>query len=155
VRSLRIVSLDFPWVIDVMVAADDDLDGRIAKTKSGTGGGVQGVRVVDVWKALQRELQWPVNPSEWAMAGQVSGVASKSKGSKDEPQGRMTRALARRQAGGDRDDLVRRVDWLGRRRKFTGLVREEQTMRVGSLPGRRTKGEEDVDVWVAKFATAE
>lgn len=145
VQRLRIVSAEFPWVINVAV----DEDGHVDRRREG-GRGSRGayVRVGDVWKALHKALQKLVDDDEWAMAGQVA-----ARGNKDEPHARMERALERRQRSGDRDYVFRRVDWLGRRTKFTGLVKEEQTVKEVSIPDRRKKEEGDVDVWVAKFAS--
>lgn len=159
VQKLRIVSTDFPWAIDIVVDNDDDdnysFDRRFGR-RTGKGGSDSDtyVSVDDVWNALHRELQRRVDQGEWAIAGQVGDGLRGSKRDSNSPQARMERARDRRNKNGDRDDRVRRIDWLGRKTSFTGFLRDEQTMKEVSLPGGRRRDEEDdIEVWVAKFAT--
>ncbi|KLO16926.1 hypothetical protein SCHPADRAFT_868994 [Schizopora paradoxa] len=136
VQRLRIVSTDFPWEIDITGGRRKD----------------SFVSVADVWKALHEGLQEPVEQGEWAIAKRMA--ADNTKGNKSHSlSARMLRAQERRKMSGDRDDKIRRVDWLGQKTSFIGFLRDEQTVKEVSLPGRRRDEEEDVDVWVAKFAT--
>ena len=110
------------------------------------------VSVGDVWNALHTKLQEPVQQGEWAIAKRSSVESTKgTKATGSSLSARMLRAQERRKMSGDRDNKIRRVDWLGQKTSFIGFSRDEQTVKEVSLPGQRR--EEDVDVWVAKFAT--
>ena len=116
--AITIVSPDLLWTIKVHTTSDS------------------AVTWDNVFKAIFRALSEPLQDSEWGLAN-------------NERRDNMLTSMEQRTSSSHngRGDRVRRVDWLGRRTLFAGLVKDDDFVTERSLPGQELEG----DVWVAKF----
>ncbi|KAH8119049.1 hypothetical protein DFH11DRAFT_1465704, partial [Phellopilus nigrolimitatus] len=125
---MRIISSFFPWPIEIQINE-----------------GLNGVRVLDIWKALYDAMQRPIREEEWAMLVQL-GTVTGSAEDETSQQMRILRAVKRREVkGGSR--TVHRVDWLGSRTKFCGLYKDRSLEGKLKLPAEVASAE----TWVADF----
>ncbi|KAG2142348.1 hypothetical protein DEU56DRAFT_733794, partial [Suillus clintonianus] len=92
----------------------------------------EGVTCFDVLAALHVALQCPLTDTEW-------GTASDDK--------RATRTSLAPGANVPQEPLLLRVDWLGSRVAFLGLVKDDAFARSRLIPG----GGQPPETWVVKF----
>ncbi|KAG1736014.1 hypothetical protein EDB19DRAFT_1723155 [Suillus lakei] len=141
--QIRLISPEFPWAIGI--------DPSVEK---------EGVTCLDVLTALHIALQCPLTDTEWATAGddkRASLIRARDCRLRTEPAKTLahTRPTMRSAPGADvphprpiqRELLLRRVDWLGPRVAFVGLVKDEAFARSRLIPG----GGEPPEMWVVKF----
>ncbi|KAL5523645.1 hypothetical protein ACEPAG_7818 [Sanghuangporus baumii] len=134
-EHVRIVSPDFPWVIDIKL--DEALQGE-----------QRGITCNDVWNQIHTELKEPIHDTDWAY---LSDMAVR------EPTARRRHeylvGLARqRNSIGDSMPLLR-LDWLMRKTVFAGLDKDEGHRLAAQrlLPGR----EQCSETWIARFVEAD
>ncbi|EJD03070.1 uncharacterized protein FOMMEDRAFT_168141 [Fomitiporia mediterranea MF3/22] len=131
----RIVSREFPWVIDIR--AGEALEG-----------GERGVTCGDVWSHLYHELAKSISNEDWAHLSDMAATDRVARGRHE-----YLVDLARQQIGSGNNVSLVRLDWLMRKTVFVGLERDEgyrlSTQRL--LPG----SERCTETWVAHFAESE
>ncbi|KAG1861563.1 hypothetical protein DFJ58DRAFT_777349 [Suillus subalutaceus] len=145
------VSPNFPWTFDV--GSDPGSAGE------------EGVTCLNVLITLHAELQCPLTDTEWGTAGhdrRASLIRARDRRSMIQPalQGSSnsaarTRPTVRSVPGASalnnrpaqRERILLRVDWLGSRVVFVGLIKDEAFARSRLIPG----GGEPPETWVVKF----
>ncbi|KAG2101322.1 uncharacterized protein F5147DRAFT_709075 [Suillus discolor] len=134
-NRIRLISQDFPWAFNIGPEPN---------------AAEQGVTCLDVLNALHAALQRPLSDTEWGAAAQ-------------DKQASLIRARDRRlnmkpalwpRSGYDanaqptrREPLILRVDWLGSRVAFGGLIKDEAFARRRLIPGAG----EPPETWVVRF----
>ncbi|KAG2148728.1 uncharacterized protein EDB93DRAFT_371887 [Suillus bovinus] len=149
-RQIRLISPDFPWAFDV---------------NPDPSAGAEGVTCLDVLATLHAALQRPLTDTEWATAERdrrASIIRARDHRPMIQPalQGssnsaartRLTvrsafDASASNNRPAQRERLLLRVDWLGSRVAFAGLIKDEAFARSRLIPG----SEEPPETWVVKF----
>ncbi|OJA09259.1 hypothetical protein AZE42_02018 [Rhizopogon vesiculosus] len=141
-RRIRLISLDFPWAFDI-----DDVRGP----------GEAGVTCLEVLSALYAALQRPLTDTEWGSAGEdkhASLLKARDRRlaiipvDNSRTRTRSTMRFADANQGPTlRDPVVLRVDWLGSRVAFGGLVKDDEFARRRLIPGAK----EPPETWVVKF----
>ena len=131
---MRIVSHDFPWVIDIKVADSPD-------------GSERGITCGDVWSQLYSELLEPIHDSDWA---HLTNLATRDAGARQRHQHLIR--VARRQVSRGEDVSLVRLDWLMTKTVFVGLEKDEGYSLAAQrlLPGKERCDE----TWVAYFSEA-
>ncbi|KAG1736016.1 hypothetical protein EDB19DRAFT_1723168 [Suillus lakei] len=149
-RQIRLISPDFPWAFDI--GPDPSAE-------------EEGVTCFDVLATLHTALQHPLTDTEWGTAGDSKrasllrardrrlGIRPALQGSSGSAA--RTRPTVRFAPGADapnhrpvqREPLLLRVDWLGSRVAFVGLIKDEAFARSRLIPG----GEEPPETWVVRF----
>ncbi|KAL5507369.1 hypothetical protein ACEPAH_6825 [Sanghuangporus vaninii] len=134
-EHVRIVSPDFPWVIDIKL--DEALQGE-----------QWGITCNDVWSQIHTELKEPIHDTDWAY---LSDMAAR------EPTARRRHehlvGLARQRNSTSDSMPLLRLDWLMRKTVFAGLEKDEGYRLAAQrlLPGR----EQCPETWIARFAEAD
>ncbi|KAG2148730.1 uncharacterized protein EDB93DRAFT_372033 [Suillus bovinus] len=149
-RQIRLISPDFPWAFDI----NPDFST-----------GEECVTCLDVLTTLYATLQRPLTDTEWATAGrdrraslirardrrpmiQHALQGSSNSAARTRPTVRSApHALAPNDRLVQRERLLLRVDWLGSRVAFAGLIKDEAFARSRLIPG----SEEPPETWVVKF----
>ncbi|KAG1863803.1 hypothetical protein F4604DRAFT_1029704 [Suillus subluteus] len=149
-RQIRLISPDFPWTFNI---GPDPSAGE------------EGVTCLDVLATLHAGLQRPLTDTEWGTAGddkRASLIRARDRRSMMQPalQGSSdaaacTAPTVRSVPGANvlnnrlvqRQLLLLRVDWLGSRVAFVGLIKDEAFARSRLIPG----GGEPPETWVVKF----
>ncbi|OCB89350.1 hypothetical protein A7U60_g3440 [Sanghuangporus baumii] len=134
-EHVRIVSPDFPWVIDIKL--DEALQGE-----------QRGITCNDVWSQIHTELKEPIHDTDWAYLSDMAAREATARRRHEHLVG-----LARqRNSTGDSMPLLR-LDWLMRRTMFAGLERDEGYSMAAQrlLPGR----EQCPETWIARFVEAD
>ncbi|KAG2031462.1 hypothetical protein BDR03DRAFT_111139 [Suillus americanus] len=149
-KQIRLISPDFPWAFDI---GPDPSAGE------------EGVTCLDVLATLHAALQRPLTDTEWGTAGndkRASLIRARDRRSMMQPalQGSSDSAArsaptARSVPGANvpnhrlvqRESLLLRVDWLGSRVTFVGLIKDEAFAKSRLIPG----GGDPPDTWVVKF----
>ncbi|KAG1806134.1 uncharacterized protein BJ212DRAFT_1303785 [Suillus subaureus] len=149
-RQIRLISPDFPWAFDI---GPDPSAGE------------EGVTCLDVLTTLHAALQRPLTDTEWGTAGydrRASLIRARDRRSMIQPvlQGSSHSAAciapaARPVPGANvvdhrlvqRELLLLRIDWLGSRVAFVGLIKDEAFARSRLIPS----GREPPETWVVKF----
>lgn len=117
---LRLISEDFPWLIDIKANGHP-------------------VTCDDVWNALYAALQQPLADSEW---GVLSHDPSKTK--------KVQKAVKQRQSEIDRDNSLKRVDWVADSHFFRGLEKDD-----GFTKRRLAYADSECEeTWVVKMTTS-
>ncbi|KAG0701279.1 hypothetical protein DFH29DRAFT_927701 [Suillus ampliporus] len=144
-RQIRLISPDFPWAFEI-----------------GPSAGKQGITCLDVLTALHAALQRPLTDTEWGTAGdpkRASLIRARDRRLSIQPvlhgssnSAARTRPTVRFAPSADTSNhrqelLLLRVDWLGSRVGFVGLVKDEVFARSRQIPG----GGEPSETWVVKF----
>ncbi|KAG0694554.1 hypothetical protein DFH29DRAFT_959551 [Suillus ampliporus] len=144
-RQIRLISPDFPWAFEI-----------------GPSAGQQGITCLDVLTALHAALQRPLTDTEWGTAGdpkRASLIRARDRRLSIQPALRGSSNSAARirptvrfapsaNTSNHRQGLLLlRVDWLGSRVGFVGLVKDEVFARSRQIPG----GGEPSETWVVKF----
>ncbi|KAH7925652.1 hypothetical protein BV22DRAFT_1160389 [Leucogyrophana mollusca] len=143
-RRIRLISRAFPWAFDLAYAH-------------------RGITCLDVLAALHSALQAPLADAEWGAAdeerraglrrarerrvGMVVGVGVGTDVGVDVDVGKRLGMGARVGTGTGESRGLLRVDWLGRRTVFAGLVRDEEFARRRLYPGSECPPE----TWVVEF----
>jgi len=92
---VRLISKDFPWFIDIKTSGHP-------------------VTCDDIWSGLHAALREPLADSEW---GILSHDPSRAK--------KVQKAAKQRQSDGDKDKILKRVDWVKDSFIFRGLERDD------------------------------
>ncbi|KAG1736015.1 hypothetical protein EDB19DRAFT_1723163 [Suillus lakei] len=138
-RQIRLISPDFPWAFDI--GPDPSAEEEC-------------VTCLNVLAALHAALQHPLTDTDLLRArDRRLGIRPALQGSSDSAA--RTRPTVRSAPGGDalnhrpvqREPLLLRVDWLGSRVAFVGLMKDEAFARSRLIPG----GEEPPETWVVRF----
>lgn len=147
-KQIRLISQDFPWAFDI---------GPELST-------AQGVTCLDILTTLHTALQCPLSDTEWGAATEDKHASlirardrrlkmnSALRGSSN-TRGYVTiRPIVPFVSDMDaqparREPSILRVDWLGSRVAFGGLVKDEVFARRRLLPDAR----EPLETWVVKF----
>ncbi|KAG1848196.1 hypothetical protein C8R48DRAFT_411958 [Suillus tomentosus] len=134
-NRIRLISQDFPWAFNIgpePSAAE------------------QGVTCLDVLNALHAALQRPLSDTEWGAAAQdkrASLVRARDRRLNMKPA-LWLRSVSNADAQPARQEpLILRVDWLGSRVAFGGLVKDEAFARRRLIPGAG----EPPETWVVRF----
>ncbi|KAF9236356.1 hypothetical protein BU15DRAFT_50167, partial [Melanogaster broomeanus] len=129
-RCVRLISPDFPWSFDLDFSSQglaNSGQSRInAAIRRGEDADPHTITCLDILASLHMALQQPLTDVEWGSAD-------------DRGRARILRAL--------RNHDVLRVDWLGSKVLFGGLVRDDEFARSRLFPGT----EEPTNTWVVKF----
>ncbi|KAJ3535951.1 hypothetical protein NM688_g6905 [Phlebia brevispora] len=89
-----------------------------------------------VWQRIYDTLQEYITDSEWAIASH-------------ERRGKIYRAVRWREAEtGNRNMKPRRIDWLGEKTIFAGLLKDEAFVQEIAMPGHQ----ESMDTWIIKLS---
>lgn len=148
-NQIRLISQDFPWAFNIgpePSAAE------------------QGVTCLDVLTTLYIALQRPLSDTEWGAAAEDKQASlvrardgrlnlkpalrgSSSTGACTTPRPRVRFASDVDMQPARQEPSVLRVDWLGSRVMFGGLVKDEAFARRRLIPG----GREPPETWVVKF----
>ncbi|KAG1806132.1 uncharacterized protein BJ212DRAFT_793502 [Suillus subaureus] len=149
-KQIRLISPNFPWAFDI---GPDPSAGE------------EGVTCLGVLVTLHAELQRPLTDTEWGTAGhdrRASLIRARDRRSMTQPalQGSSnsaarTRPTVRSVPGASalnnrpvqRERILLRIDWLGSRVAFAGLIKDEAFARSRLIPG----GGEPPETWVVKF----
>lgn len=128
---VRVVSREFPWIIDVEAAQPSDQE--------------SGVTCADIWVALYRELQKPLTDADWSL---LTAQAALRDEKALQRLSRLTNIVTRQDQRGDPISL-RRLDWLMKKTLFVGLTKDEdfQVSQKYILPGKAQLPE----TWIAEF----
>ncbi|KAG2142341.1 hypothetical protein DEU56DRAFT_259413 [Suillus clintonianus] len=146
-KQIRLISQDFPWAFDIE-----------------SGAGKQGIMCLEVLRALHAALQHPLSDTEWGAAVEdkhASLIRARdrrltmdpaSRGSLNSKASPTAKPRVRFAVDADmklerREPVILRVDWLGTRVAFGGLVKDEAFARRRLIPGAR----EPPETWVVKF----
>ncbi|KAG1772555.1 hypothetical protein EV702DRAFT_1201411 [Suillus placidus] len=146
-KQIRLISPDFPWTF--VIGPDPSA-------------GEEGVTCLDVLATLHAALQRPLTDTEWGTVGddkRASLIRARDRrlrlcpGSSNSAA--CTRQTARSALDADapnhrpvhREGLLLRVDWLGSRVAFVGLIKDEAFARSRLIPG----GGQPPETWVVKF----
>ena len=128
---MRLISKDFPWTIEI------DMQKEVVKSSYGRSTSYA-INVADVWKAIYNALQEPLLESEWALLMDSSWLERDSRR-------RGIEQAAQKRVG--KSPVVRRVDWLGEKAVFRGLVKDDNFARHRMMPGMKWSA----DTWVVRF----
>ncbi|KAG1827766.1 hypothetical protein EV424DRAFT_1389084 [Suillus variegatus] len=149
-RQIRLISPDFPWTFDI---------------GPGPSAGEEDVTCLDVLATLHAALQRPLTDTEWGTAGrdrraslirardrrpmiQPALQGSSNSAARTRPTVRFApNALVPNHMSMQRERLLLRVDWLGSRVAFAGLIKDEAFAKSRLIPG----GGEPPETWVVKF----
>ncbi|KAG2148726.1 uncharacterized protein EDB93DRAFT_1144487 [Suillus bovinus] len=148
-KQIQLISRDFPWAFNIYPEPS---------------AAEQGVTCLDVLTALHAELQRPLSDTEWGAATEdkhLSLVGARDRRLNMKPAlrgspgtGACTTARHRMPFSSDagvkpaqREPLILRIDWLGSRVAFGGLVKDEAFARRRLIPGAR----ESPETWVVRF----
>lgn len=148
-KQIRLISPDFPWAF--VIGPDPSA-------------GEEGVTCLDVLATLHAALQRPLTDTEWGTAGydkRASLIRARDRRLRIQPgsskSAARTRLTARSALDADapdhrhvhREGLLLRVDWLGSRVAFMGLIKDEAFARSRLIPGGGQPP--DSETWVVKF----
>lgn len=148
-KQIRLISQDIPWAFNISPepsAAD------------------QGITCLDVLTALHAALQRPLSDTEWGAADEdkhASLIRARDRRLNMKPAlhgssntGASTTAKPRVRFASNvdaqhvrREPSILRVDWLGSRVAFGGLIKDEAFARRRLIPGAR----EPPETWVVRF----
>lgn len=128
---VRIVSRDFPWVIDINAGEAPE-------------GGEHGVSCGDVWYRLYKELLEPIRDSDWAHLNDLAAHDRIAEARRE-----YLISIARHQNRRGEPIILRRYDWLMRKTLFIGLEKDDglRFCSQRTLPGK----ESCVETWIADF----
>lgn len=148
-NQIRLISQDFPWAFNIGPKP---------------GAAEQGVTCLDVLTALHAALQRPLSDTEWGAAAEdkhaslvrardcrlnmkpaVRGSSSTGACTTARPRVRFVSDVDAQPA--QREPSILRVDWLGSRVMFGGLIKDETFARRRLIPGAR----EPSETWVVRF----
>ncbi|KAG1736013.1 hypothetical protein EDB19DRAFT_1723142 [Suillus lakei] len=147
-RQIRLISRDFPWAFDI-----------------GPSAGEENVTCLDVIAMLHAALQCSLTDTEWGAVGdhkRASLMRACGRRLRIQPALQGSSNFATRTGhtvnfapGTDaqhhrpirREPLLLRVDWLGSRVAFLGLVKDDEFARSRVIPG----GGQPPETWVVKF----
>ncbi|KAI5120356.1 hypothetical protein M0805_009431 [Coniferiporia weirii] len=133
---VRIVSRDFPWVIDIKAEEDTPEDDR-------------GVTCGDVWRKLHLALLEPLQDADWAHLTDMTNAHNQIARQRVE----YLSNLAEQQFERGESVTLLRLDWLMTKTLFVGLERDNE-YRLSQcliLPGKDRCDE----TWVAEFKERE
>ncbi|KAG2031469.1 hypothetical protein BDR03DRAFT_972554 [Suillus americanus] len=139
-RQIRLISSNFPWAFDISPSAGEEF-----------------VTCLNVLSTLHAELQRPLTEIEWGTAGdnkraslirardrrlwmQLALHGSSNSAARTRPTVSFERPV-------QREPLLLRVDWLGSRVAFMGLVKDAAFAKRRFVPG----GGDHPETWVVKF----
>ncbi|KAG2101320.1 uncharacterized protein F5147DRAFT_314536 [Suillus discolor] len=138
-RQIRLISPNFPWTFDI---GPDPSAGE------------EGVTCLDILTFLHAALQRPLTDTEWGTAGRDRRASlMRARDRRPMISAARTRSTARSAPGVSalnpvqRERLLLRVDWLGSRVTFAGLIKDEAFARSRLIPG----GGEPPETWVVRF----
>ncbi|KAG1827772.1 hypothetical protein EV424DRAFT_596251 [Suillus variegatus] len=134
-NRIRLISQDFPWAFN------------IGPEPSAI---EQGVTCLDVLNALHAALQRPLSDTEWGAAAQdkrASLVRARDRRLNMKPALWLRSVLNADAQPARQEPLILRVDWLGSRVAFGGLVKDEAFARRRLIPGAG----EPPETWVVRF----
>ncbi|KAH7889102.1 hypothetical protein F5I97DRAFT_1775033, partial [Phlebopus sp. FC_14] len=139
-RRLRLISEDFPWSFDL----DPDIDGRLA-------GDPTIITCLDILLSLYAALQKPLGDVEWGSADdrrRASILRARERRLRVAPTTTIypTNILSSAPTVA-RSNRILRVDWLGSKIAFGGLVKDDEFARRRRLPSSEAAPE----TWVVKF----
>ena len=129
--DIRIVSREFPWIIDVKAAPAPENE--------------SGVTVGDIWNSLYEELLKPLTDADWSL---LTSLAALEDEKALQRLSYLTNIASRQDQRGDPISL-RRLDWLMRKTLFIGLTKDDnfQLCQKYILPGKALLPE----TWIAEF----
>jgi hypothetical protein len=130
---MRLVSKEVPWTIEI------DFKEKASIYPYGQNMSYA-VNVGDVWKALHNALQEPLRDSEWALL--LDGFSSWTE---RDARRRNIEQAAEKWSG--KGPVVKRIDWLGDKTVFKGLVKDDSFARHRLMPGMKWCP----DTWVVRF----
>ncbi|KAG2135765.1 hypothetical protein DEU56DRAFT_806397 [Suillus clintonianus] len=145
-RHIRLISPNFPWAFDI--GPDPSVEDEV-------------VSCLDVLATLHAALQLPLTDAEWATTGynkraslirargrRLALRGSSNSAARTRPTVRFTLGTyASNHRPVQRESPLLRVDWLGSRVAFMGLVKDEAFARSRLIPG----GGEPPETWVIRF----
>ncbi|KAH8119051.1 hypothetical protein DFH11DRAFT_1562719 [Phellopilus nigrolimitatus] len=128
---VRIVSREFPWVIEIETTKAPDV--------------THGVTCADIWNGIRQDLQKELTDADWAF---MALMAARDRRANQRCE--HLRAVVRRGSGEHgRHIVLRRLDWLMTKTVFVGLVKDDglHLSKCFVLPGK----ERCEETWVAEF----
>lgn len=129
--DIRIVSREFPWIIDIKANPAPENEG--------------GVTCGDIWISLYQELLKPLTDADWALLTALADLGD------EKTIQRLTHLtnITRRQVERGEQISLRRLDWLMRKTLFIGLTKDDESRLCQRyiLPGSALVSE----TWVAEF----
>lgn len=132
VATIRLISKEFPWQMDVQRGANTS------------------ITCENIWHGLHLMLQEPLADSEWAMLCLPAfGGAKKREATERAAERRREKARSRGDYKAAKDKALRRIDFLGVDTMFRGLEKDDDYAKKRAFPTQ----DECEEVWVMKTSS--